>query len=293
MASLIVQPALIDRIKAAQKVDLGLVKLLEEVGNGDKPDFSIFKGGVLRFRGRLCVPVNDELKRVIIEEAHRSLYTVHPGSTKMYQDLRGCFWWNGLPRTLSGQDAIWVIVDRLTKTTRFVPIKASIGMAPYEALYVRRCRSPLYWDEVGERKLLGPEIILWTIEKIDTIRARIKAAQSQQKSYLDKCHHQLEFEVGDKVFLRIAQMKGVMRFGKKGKFSPRYIGPFEILDQIGPMAYRVALPPASSEVHNVFHVSMLRKYIHDPTHVIDHEPLQIQENITYTEEPVQILDRKE
>ncbi|XP_035545344.1 uncharacterized protein LOC118348258 [Juglans regia] len=99
--------------------------------------------------------------------------------------------------------------------------------------------------------------------------------------------------MGDKVFLRISPMKGVMRFGKKGKLSPRYIGPFEILDRIGSVVYRVALPPAFSGVHNVFHVSMLRKYIHDPTHIIDHEPLQIQEDMTYTEEPLRILDRKE
>ncbi|KAF5458936.1 hypothetical protein F2P56_022928 [Juglans regia] len=121
----------------------------------------------------------------------------------------------------------------------------------------------------------------------------MKAAQSRQKSYADKRRRQLEFEVGDKVFLRIAPTKGIMRFGKKGKLSPRYIGPFEILDRIGPVAYRVALPPALAGVHNVFHISMLRKYIPDPTHVIDYEPLQIQEDMTYAEEPVRILERKE
>ena len=153
--------------------------------------------------------------------------------------------------------------------------QASIGMAPYEVLYGRRCRSPLYWDEVGERKLLGPEIIQQTTEKIDIVRARMKAAQSRQKSYADKRRRQLEFEVGDKVFLRIAPTKGIMRFGKKGKLSPRYIRPFEILDRIGPVAYRVALPPALVGVHNVFHISMLRKYIPDLTHIIDYEPLHI------------------
>ena len=112
----------------------------------------------------------------------------------------------------------------------------------------------------------------------------MKAAQSRQKSYADKRRRQLEFEIGDKVFLRISPTKGVMRFVKKGKLSPRYIGPFEILDRIGPVAYRVALPPALSSVHNVFHVSMLRKYVPDPTHVIDYEPLQFQEDLTYTED---------
>ena len=88
-------------------------------------------------------------------------------------------------------------------------------------------------------------------------------------------------------------MKGVMRFGKKDKLSPRYIGPFESLDRIGPVAYRVALPPALAGVHNVFHISMLRKYIPDPTHIIDYEPLQIQEDMTYAEEPIRILEKKE
>ncbi|XP_040997139.1 uncharacterized protein LOC121243138 [Juglans microcarpa x Juglans regia] len=166
-------------------------------------------------------------------------------------------------------------------------------MAPYEALYGRKCRSPLYWDEVGERQVLGPEIIQKTTEKIETIRARMRAARSRQKSYADNRRRQLEFKAGNKVFLRVAPMRGVMRFGKKGKLSPRYVGPFEILDQIGPVAYRVALPPALLRVHDVFHVSMLRKYVPDPTHVIDFEPLQLQENLTYTEEPMQIIERKE
>ncbi|XP_041010816.1 uncharacterized protein LOC121254709 [Juglans microcarpa x Juglans regia] len=104
----------------------------------------------------------------------------------------------------------------------------------------------------------------------------MRAAQSRQKSYADNRCLQLEFEVKNKVFLRIAPMKGVMRFGKKGKLSPRYVRPFEILDRIGPVSYRVALPPALSGVHDVFYVSMLRKYIPDPTHVIDYEPLQLQ-----------------
>ncbi|XP_035542101.1 uncharacterized protein LOC118344809 [Juglans regia] len=121
----------------------------------------------------------------------------------------------------------------------------------------------------------------------------MRVAQSRQKSYADNRRHELEFEVGNRVVLRIAPMRGVMRFGKKGKLSPRYVGPCEILDQIGPVAYRVALPLALSGVHNVFHVSMLRKYIPDPTHVIDYEPLPLQQNLTYTEEPIWIIERKE
>ena len=97
----------------------------------------------------------------------------------------------------------------------------------------------------------------------------------------------------DKVFLKVAHLKEVMRFGKKGKLSSRYVGSFEILDRIGLVAYRVALPPSLSRMHDVFHVSLLRKYIPDPTHVIDYKPLRIQENLTYVEKPIQILSTKE
>ncbi|XP_042964605.1 uncharacterized protein LOC122298818 [Carya illinoinensis] len=120
----------------------------------------------------------------------------------------------------------------------------------------------------------------------------MKVAQSQQKSYTDNRQCELEFEVENKVILRITPMKGVMRFGKKGKFSPRYIGSFEILDWVGPVAYRVAFPPSLVGVHNVFHVSMWRKYVPDPTHILDYEPLQIQEDLIYAEEPMQILENK-
>ena len=146
---------------------------------------------------------------------------------------------------------------------------ASIGMAPYEALYGRKCRSPLCWDEVGESRLVGPEIIQITTEKIRLIRERIQTAQSRQKSYADRRRRDLEFAVGDHVFLKVSPWKGITRFGHKGKLSPRYIGPFEILERVGLVAYRIALPPALSKIHNVFHVSSLRKYIPDPSHILD------------------------
>ncbi|KAL4022872.1 hypothetical protein IC575_016618 [Cucumis melo] len=117
-------------------------------------------------------------------------------------------------------------------------------------------------------------------------------AQSRQKSYVDKRHKDLEFEVGDMVFLKVAHMKGVLRFEKKGKLSPRFVGPFEILERIGPVAYRLALPPSFSAAHDVFHVSMLRRYVADPTHVVDFEPLQINEDLSYEEQPVEVLTRE-
>ncbi|KAA0063336.1 pol protein [Cucumis melo var. makuwa] len=134
--------------------------------------------------------------------------------------------------------------------------QATIGMAPFEALYGKCCRSPVCWGEVDVRR------------------------------------KDLEFEVGDKVFLKVAPMRGVLRFERRGKLSPRFVGPFEILERIGPVAYRLALPPSLSTVHDVFHVSMLRKYVPDPSHVVDYEPLEIDENLSYTEQPVEVLARE-
>ena len=170
--------------------------------------------------------------------------------------------------------------------------QASIGMAPYEALYGRKCRTSVCWDEVGERKLVGPEIVQMTCDKIKVIRDRLKIAQDRQKSYADNRRRDLEFEVGDMVFLRISPWKGVLRFGKRGKLSPRYIGPYRIVERIGEVAYRLELPSDLNRIHKVFHVSMLRKYIPDPSHVLKEQPVEIQENLTYEEEPVQILDRR-
>ena len=119
---------------------------------------------------------------------------------------------------------------------------STIGMAPYEALYGRKCRSPSCWMEVGDRELEGPELIRETSEKVPIIQERMRTAFSQQKSYADPRRLDVQFGVGDHVFLKISPMKGVMRFGKKGKLTPRYIGPFEILDRVGNVYYRLALP---------------------------------------------------
>lgn len=124
---------------------------------------------------------------------------------------------------------------------------ASIGMPPYEALYGRRCRSPLCWEEVGERKILGPELVQQTRETIELIRGRLVAAQNRQKKYADQTRKDKEYEVGEFVMLKVSPWKGLMRFGKKGKLSPRFIGPFEILRRVGKLAYELALPQACSK----------------------------------------------
>ncbi|KAL0537688.1 hypothetical protein IC582_026673 [Cucumis melo] len=443
LAQLTVQPTLRQRIIDAQSNDPYLVEKRGLAEAGQAVEFSISSDGGLLFERRLCVLSDSAVKTELLSEAHSSPFSMHPGSTKMYQDLKRVYWWRnmkrevaefvsrclvcqqvkalrqkpagllqplsipewkwenvsmdfitGLPRTLRGFTVIWVVVDRLTKSAHFVPGKstytaskwaqlymseivrlhgvpvsivsdrdarftskfwkglqtamgtrldfsttfhpqtddqterlnqvledmlracalefpgswdshlhlmefaynnsyqATIGMAPFEALYGKCCRSPVCWGEVGEQRLMGPELVQSTNEAIQKIRSRMHTAQSRHKSYADVRRKDLEFEVEDKVFLKVAPMRGVLRFERRGKLSPRFVGPFEILERIGPVAYRLALPPSLSTVHDVFHVSMLRKYVPDPSHVVDYEPLEIDENLSYTEQPVEVLARE-
>ena len=163
-------------------------------------------------------------------------------------------------------------------------------MAPYEALFRRSCRSPFCWTEVGESSITGPDLIKDTSEKVNLIRQSLLMAQSRQKSYANVRRRPLEFEVSDHVFLKVMPKRGVVRFGKRGKLSPRFIGPFEILERIGTVAYRLVLPPSMSGVHEVFHVSMLRKYTPDPAHVVDWGQIKVDTNGTFEKGPVCILD---
>ena len=131
------------------------------------------------------------------------------------------------------------------------------------------------------------------MDKVNIIRARLKAAQDRQKNYADKRRKDLEFEVDDRVFSKLSPWKGVVRFGKRGKLSPRYIGPLEIVERIGPVTYRLDFLEELSRVHNVFHISMLRKYISDPSHVIEAPEIELRDDLSYEEQPVQILGREE
>ena len=166
----------------------------------------------------------------------------------------------------------------------------SIQMAPYEALYGRPCRSSICWTKVGESFITGPNLIRDTSEKVSLIRQRLLTAQSWQKSYTDVRHRSLEFEVRDHVFLKVMPKRGVVRFGKRGKLSPRFIGPFKILERVGTVAYRLALPPSMSGVHEVFHVSMLRRYTPDPSHLVDWGEIEVDTDGTFEEGPMCIID---
>jgi hypothetical protein len=169
----------------------------------------------------------------------------------------------------------------------------SIKMSPFEAIYGRPCRTPLSWSESGERVIFGPDIVTEAEEKVKQIQANILAVQSRQKSYTDKRRSPLEFEVGDHVYLRVSPMKVVHRFGIKGKLAPRYIGPYPILDKYGPTSYQVELPTKLSGVHNVFHVSQLKRCLKPPTDVVIKDIIPLEPDLTYRAYPIKILDQQD
>nr|GFB45973.1 putative reverse transcriptase domain-containing protein [Tanacetum cinerariifolium] len=169
---------------------------------------------------------------------------------------------------------------------------ASIKAAPFEALYGRKCRSHVCWSEVGDSQLTGLELIREMTEKIVQIKNRLLTAKSRQKSYTDVRRKPMEFEVGDKVMLKVSPWKGVNRFGKHGKLSPRYIGPFEIIERIGPVAYKLELLEKLQGIHDTFHVSNLKKCLADGNLIIPLEEVQLDGKLHFIEESVEIIDRE-
>ncbi|KAI3775134.1 hypothetical protein L1987_49703 [Smallanthus sonchifolius] len=190
-------------------------------------------------------------------------------------------------------DRIWI--PRLSSVLTTILDKAhtsNIGMPPFEALYGRKCRTPVCWGEIGQRELGSKEVVTETNSSIDQIRARLKAAQDRQKSYADNRKRAIEFQVEDFVLLKVSPWKGVIRFRKRGKLSPCFIGPFKVIARVGAVAYLLELPEGLSRLHNTFHVSHLRKCLPDESTFVPLDDIELDEKLNYVEEPVAILDRK-
>jgi hypothetical protein len=167
-------------------------------------------------------------------------------------------------------------------------------MAPFDALYGHRCRTPLNWSEAGERTLFGPDLVEDAEERVQVIREKLKVAQMRQKSYHDKGTAPRHFEVGDYVYLKVSPTKGVQRFGVKRKLAPHYIGPYEVIEVCGLVAYHIRLLERFSAVHNVFHVTQLKKGMPMPENEsITEANAWIEPDFSLIEHPLKVLDQKE
>ncbi|WVZ52311.1 hypothetical protein U9M48_003384, partial [Paspalum notatum var. saurae] len=319
------------------------------------------------------------IRKLILSEAHDTAYSIHPGSTKMYYDLKERFWWYGmkravaeyvavcdtyqrvkaeyqrpagllqplkilewkweeismdfivgLPRTQKGYNSIWVvriISDRgsqftshfweqlhdsldtkLRFSTAYHPqtdgqtertnqiledMLRALKKSPFEALYGRRCRTPLFWNQTGGKQVFGPNLIKDAEQQIKMVRENLRVSQSRQKSYADVRRRELTFKVNDFVYLKVSPMRGIWRFNIKGKLAPRYIGPFKIVERKGEVAYKLELPPNISGILDVFHVSQLKKCLRVLEEQAPLEGLDVQEDLTYTEHRVKILETSE
>jgi hypothetical protein len=166
-------------------------------------------------------------------------------------------------------------------------------MSQFEVLYGRKCQTPLFWNEPGENQVFGPEILREAERQVQVVRENLQLAQSRQKSYVDHRRRNLSFKVGDFVYLKVSPMRGLHHFKIRGKLAPRFIGPFKILEQRGEVAYQLELPPQLSDVHDVFHVSQLRKCFRVSEEQIPLEEVTVGEDLTYQEYPLKILDTSE
>ncbi|GJY61582.1 hypothetical protein Tco_0462239 [Tanacetum coccineum] len=268
----------------------------------------------------------------VMDGAHASRYLVHPGANKTYYNLGDMYClsylseneiespWNlslnfqgqsnNSKEWNSGDDQLrlrWmiylvVLADAAERTLEDImragvidfggSYHLSIRCAPFKALYRRKCRSPILWAEIGESSLTGLELVQETIDKVVLVKEKPKAARDRQKSYIDYRRKPLEFEVGDRVLLRVSPWKGVVRFGKKGKLAPRYVEPFKILKRIGLVAYRLRLLKELNSVHDTFHVSNLKKCLADASLHVPLDEIKVDKTLRFVKEPVEIMDRE-
>ncbi|GJT86245.1 putative reverse transcriptase domain-containing protein [Tanacetum coccineum] len=279
--------------------------------------------GTLCLRNRSWIPCYGDLRALIMHESHKSKYSIHPGSDKMYQDLKKLYWWPNmkveistyenitmdfitkLPKTSTGQDTIWVIVDRLTKSAHFLPMRKDDSMENLTRQYLKEVvtrhgvpvliisdRDGRFTSQFWQSLQKPLEIVHKTTEKIIQIKKRIQVARDRQKSYADRRRKPLDFQVGDKVMLKVSPWKEVIRFGKRGNLNPRYIGPFKVLAKVRTVDYRLELPDQLSRVHSTFHVSNLKKYLSDEPLAISLDEIRIDDKLNFIEEPVEIMDHE-
>jgi hypothetical protein len=163
-------------------------------------------------------------------------------------------------------------------------------MAPFEILYDRRCQTPLFWSEARERRVFGLDILQEAEKQVRVVRENLCVAQSRQKSYIDHRMRELSFEVGNFMYLKVSPMRGLRCFKVRGKLAPRFIGPFKILKQRDEVAYQLELLLQLSDVHDVFHVSQLKKCLHVPEEQLLMEDLDAKEDLSYQEYPAKILE---
>jgi len=171
--------------------------------------------------------------------------------------------------------------------------QTSLKITPFEALYGRKCRTPLFWNQTEERQVFGPDSLRIAKEKVQFIRQILKAAQSRQKSYADVRRRELVFQVGDYVYLKVSLMRVLKRFIVKGKLAPRYVGPFKILERKREVAYQLELHASLSNVRNVFHVSQFKKCLIVPEEQLPLEKLDLQDHLTYEESPMKVFETAE
>ncbi|GJS44174.1 putative reverse transcriptase domain-containing protein [Tanacetum coccineum] len=271
-----IHPNLPSQILKAQTEALKEENIKAENLRGMDKSFEIRPDGTRCIKNRSWLPLFGNLRDLIMHESHKSKYSIHPGSDKMYQDLKKLYWWPNMKA---------IIAEYVGKCLTCSRVKAECQKP--SGLLVQP-EIPM-WKDI---QLTGPEIIHETTEKIVQIRQRLQAARDRQRSYANVRRNPLEFQVGDRVMLKVSPRTGVIRFGKRGKLNPRYIGPFKILEWIGPVAYKLELPEELSNVHITFYISNLKKCLSDESLVIPMKELRLNDKLNFVEEPVEIMDRE-
>nr|GEY69120.1 reverse transcriptase domain-containing protein [Tanacetum cinerariifolium] len=287
--------------------------------------------GTLCLKNKSSVSCFGDLRTLIMHESHKSKYSIHPGSNKMYQDLKQLYWWPNIkaniatykfpewkrekitmdfitkiPKTTNGYDIIWVIVDRVTKSAHFLPMRENDPMEKLMKLYMKEIVTrhgvpisiisdrdgrftSLFWQAL--HKALGTRLDMSTAYHLE-IHYQSEIMIQTLEDMLRACRKTTDFQVGDKVMLKVSPWKWVVRFVKRGKLNPRYIRPFKMLSKVEDVAYRLELPQQLSRVCNTFHVSNLKKCLSDESLVISLDELRIDDKLYFVDEPVEIMDHE-